>query len=303
MKRGASLTALPRGRAAIAIAGCVLFVTLAWLAWVAWDRDTPRKVESPTARGVPGGTTQPPSKLTVPGSTGSDPADRVELCGYGSTQPIRDTSDYPPELINTAEQTLANVADDLSAQSQANLQAVGLYAKLVVAMRRAGDADRMRYPECADEPCTQRRAKAASQASRPHAHRLAQLALASKEPSAYAIALFGCRLNRDDGPCAQLSHANWAKLEPGNAVPWLYLAEAAATRKDEAALSEALLRAAGAETSDYHWATVLAMAELPAVRELPPAPRLVFFSQLLGIYAALPTPPYLAVRQSCTVER
>jgi hypothetical protein len=259
-------------------------------------------VES-TERGASSGTAPAPSKFAAPGPTTSDQPGRVELCGYGSTQPIRDTSDYPAELINTAEHALAKVADDLSAQSEANLRAVGLYAKLVVAMRRAGEEDRTRFPECADEPCMQRRAKAARHAAGPHAQTLAQLALTSKEPGVYAIALFGCRLNRDDGDCAQLSNANWAQLEPGNAVPWLYLADDAAARKDEVAMSESLLRAARAETSDYHWATVLAMAQRPVARDLPAAPRLVYLSQLLGIYAALPTPQYVAVRQACAAER
>jgi hypothetical protein len=291
MKRSVRLTSSSKRRTAVAIAGCGLLAVLAWLAWIGSDRDTPEMVEAPTERG----TNKVPSKLASPGSTTPDPAGTVELCGYGVTQPIRDTSDYPPGLINIAETTLAKVAEDLMAQPQANLRAVGLYAKLVVAMRRAGDEDRARYPDCADEPCTQRRANAARQAAEPHAQGLAQLALTSKEPSAYAIALFGCRLNRDDGACAQLSNASWSQLEPGNAVPWLYLADDAATRKDEVAMSEALSRAARAETSDDHRATVLAMAQRPAARDLPAAPRLVYLSQLLGIYAALPAPPYVAI--------
>ena len=149
----------------------------------------------------------------------------------------------------------------------------------------------------------QRRWKVASEAAGPHAQTLARLAVASQDPGAYALALYGCRLNRDDGACAQLSAAHWAELEPDNAVPWFYLAEDAASRKDEAALSEALFRAAHAKTSDYHGSTILAMSEHPAARELASAPRLVYLSQLLGIYAALPAPPYLAVSQACSADR
>jgi hypothetical protein len=299
MKSGARLTSLSKRRTAIAIAGCGLLVVVVWLAWIGWDRARPETVDSLVGRD----TNHAPSKLAAPGPTTPVPADSVELCGYGITQPIRDTSDYPPQLINTAERTLTRVADDLIAQPQAKLHAVGLYAKLIIAMRRAGDEDRTRYPDCADEPCTQRRAKAARQAAEPHAQRLAQLALTTKEPIAYAIALFGCRLNRSDGACSQLSNASWAQLEPSNAVPWLYLADDAAAQKDEDAMSAALLRAARAEISDYHWSTVLAMAQRPAARELPAAPRLVYLSQLLGIYAALPAPPYVAVSQACAAER
>jgi hypothetical protein len=206
-------------------------------------------------------------------------------------------------VIKAADVAFSSVADDLASQSHPRTQAVGLYAKLVVAMRRASEENRALSGECSDEPCVQRRWKIASEAAGPHAQTLARLAVASRDPGAYALALYGCRLNRDDGACAKLSVAHWSEIEPNNAVPWFYLAEDAASRKDEAALSEALSRASGAKTSDYHWSTVLAMAEHPAARELAPAPRLVYLSQLLGIYAALPAPPYLAVSQACSSDR
>lgn len=265
-------------RAGIVLAICCVLVLVALFAWHALER------------------------------TGSDPAssDRpgsVELCGYGSTAPIRSTGDYPAEVIKATDVAFSNVAEALASQSDPKIQAVGLYAKLVVAMRRAGDEYRRLTGECADEPCVQRRWKIASEAAGPHSQTLARLAVASQDPDAYALALYGCRLNRDDGACAQLSAAHWSELEPDNAVPWFYLVEDAASRKDETALSEALLRASRAKTSDYHWSMILAMAEPPAARELAPAPRLVYLSQLLGIYAALPAPPYLAVSQACSADR
>jgi hypothetical protein len=240
---------------------------------------------------------------SIPGPAAPDRSGNVELCGYGSTQPIRSTSDYPPEVSKVADVTFSNVAGAMASQSQARTQAVGLYAKLVAAMRRASDENRGLAGDCADEPCVQRRWKIAREAAEPHSQKLARLAVASQDPGAYALALYGCRLNRDDGACAQLSAAQWSQLAPDNAVPWFYLAEESASRKDEAALSEALLRASRAKTSDYHGSTVLAMAEHPTARELASAPRLVYLSQLLGIYAALPAPAYLAVSQACSADR
>ena len=172
-----------------------------------------------------------PASSGLPGS--------VELCGYGSTQPIRDTGDYPAEVIKAADVAFSIVADDLASQPHPRTQAVGLYAKLVVAMRRASEGNRALSGECSDEPCVQRRWKIASEAASPHSQSLARLAVASRDPGAYALALYGCRLNRDDGACAQLSAERWSELEPDNAVPWFYRAEDAASRKDEAALSEA----------------------------------------------------------------
>ena len=265
-------------RAAIVLATSSLLGVLAVVAWLALDR-------------------------SGPGPASPDRSGNVELCGYGSTHPIRSTGDHPPEVSKAADATFSSVADAMASQSKARIQAVGLYAKLVAAMRRAGDENQGLTGDCADEPCQQRRWKIAREAAGPHSQKLARLAVASQDPGAYALALYGCRLNRDDGACAQLSAAQWSQLEPDNAVPWFYVAEEAAARKDEAAMSEALLRASRAKTSDYYWSTVLAMAETPAAGELDSAPRLVYLSQLLGIYAALPAPPYLAVRQACTADR
>ncbi|MGH6624194.1 MAG: hypothetical protein ACREBN_09490, partial [Burkholderiaceae bacterium] len=182
-------------------------------------------------------------------------------------------------------------------------RAIGRYAKLVADMRRAGEREAQANPKCVDEQCLQRRLKLARETAGPGAQELARLAVASQDPGVYSMALFGCRLNPDDGPCAQLSIARWSQLDPGNAVPWFYLAEEAAAREDEAALNEALLRAARARTSDYQWSTVLAMIDHPVAQELAPAPRLVYLSHLLGIYAAFPSPPYKAVLNACKADR
>ena len=236
-------------------------------------------------------------------SGAADGSAPVELCGYGKTKPIRTTDDYPPEVVEAAERAFTSVADRLSAQHQPTARAVGLYARLVAAVRRAGEDDQRLNPNCTDTPCIQRRFKAAAAAARPHAEELARLAVASQDPRTYSMALFGCRLNQDSGACSQLSVARWSQLEPDNAVPWFYIAEEGAARKDEAALSDALLRAGRAKTSDNHWSTIFAMAEDPAARELAPAPRLVYLSHLFGIYAAFPAPPYLAVSNACGVEK
>lgn len=266
MNRNQSLS-----RAAVVLAISGLIALLALFAWNRWSRD--------------------------------DSSATVELCGYGSIKPIRETDDYPPEVVQAADRALTSVADDLSAQSQPTLQAVGHYAMLVAAMRRAGEADQRANPKCVDAPCQQRRWQLAREAARPQAQELARLAVASEDPGAYAMALFGCRLNREDEACAQLSIARWAQLDPDNAVPWFYLAEEAAARKNEVAQNEALLRAARAKTSDYQWSTVLAMADHPTASELAPASRLAYLVHLLGIYAAFPTPPYMAVLNACTAER
>ncbi len=269
------------GKAGVAVGVGCLLIAVSLLAWHEWDR----------------------TEHEASGPASPDRSGKVELCGYGSTKSIRTTSDYPSEVIGAAEQAFSNVAASLVAQSPPQIQAVGLYAKLVAAMRRAGEEEQRLNADCAEEHCVQRRWKVAKEAAGPPAQELARLALSSQDPVAYAMALFGCRLNREDGACAQLSIARWTQLEPDNAVPWLHRVGEAAALKDEAALSAALLQAARAKTSDYHGSAVLTMAEHPAARELAEAPRLVYLSQLLGVYAAFPAPPYAAVSEACATDR
>jgi hypothetical protein len=264
---------MSRRRTALIVAACGLIAILGVLVWK-WDRE---------------------------GS--SDPSANVELCGYGKTHPIRQTDDYPPEVVKAADRAFTSVADDLSTRAQPTPRAVGLYAKLVTDMRRAGEREERANPNCVDEQCVQRRLKLAREAASPRAQELAQLASASQDAGAYSMGLFGCRLNREDGACAKLSIARWSELDADNAVPWSYLAEEAASRKDEVALSQALKRAANAQTSDYRGSTILVMAEHPIARQLAAAPRLVYLTHLLGIYAALPTPPHRAVSKACVADR
>jgi hypothetical protein len=258
---------MPRWRSAIGISAAVLgaVVLLAW-----WTR------EATSERGG-----------------------QVELCGYGLIAPISTTDEFPPEITRAAQKAFVRVGAALAAQVEPRSQAVGRYAGLVAAMRSSAEADRQ-LGDCTDAQCMQRRLRAARETARPHAEGLAGLATSSSDAGVTALALFACQLNRDSGPCARLSVAAWAQLEPGNAVPWIHLAEEARVRNDEPGLRAALDAAARAQTLRPHAAQLLGMAEHPAALSLTPAQRLVYLSQLLGVYAAAPVPPYQALNQACT---
>jgi hypothetical protein len=186
------LSRKPGGRARWVIAASGLVAVLTLLAWVASDQVGRDSTSRPSSR--------PPAT--------------VELCGFGRTQPIRNTSDYPQAVLEKAEQTFSDVANDLSSQSAPQTRAVGLYARRVVALRLAARADPQPNADCSDAECTQRRWKIAKEAAAPHAQELARLAAASKDPVAYAFALFGCRLNRDDGACAQETRPSGTTRRP-----------------------------------------------------------------------------------------
>jgi hypothetical protein len=283
------------------IAGVFVFAVLL-LVVLAWLRNDPQRRGAQTVSG----TTPAVRAIVAPSESGAAPggesAGAVELCGYGRVGSIRTIDDYPPGIVAAADAAMDRIAVDLLSQPQPRQQAIGHYAQLVAAMRVAGAEFERSNPQCDEEACARRRRQAAEEAHAPFAQALARLAVASQDPTAYALGVYGCRLNRA-GACAQLTTARWAQLEPDNAVPWFVLANEAHQNKDEAALVEALHRAARAKFSDYDWGTILAAADHREAVALAPASRLVFLTTLIGIYSAFPVPPYLAASQACERER
>lgn len=70
---------------------------------------------------------------------------------------------------------------------------------------------------------------------------LAREATATGDPRVYALAFRNCLgKTGPDGACAMLSAEQWARLDPGNAMPWLYALDAAVSRHDTAARDEAI---------------------------------------------------------------
>lgn len=231
-----------------------------------------------------------------------DATEAVELCGYGRIAPVGTIDDYPADVVAAANRAFDSIGAELRAQAAPRAQAIGLYLQMVQSVREARLDFERREKSCNDQDCIRRQTVAAAQAAAPAAQALARLAVSAADPTAYALAIYGCRLNQD-GACAQLSKSHWAQLAPDNAVPWFWLAEEARARKDEPAMIRALERAALAQTSDYAWGVILEPAAHPQARALPPASRVVLLSTLIGIYSALPPPSYLPVTQFCASER
>jgi hypothetical protein len=77
-----------------------------------------------------------------------------------------------------------------------------------------------------------------------HGDQLARLALDSRDPMVYELAMSQCRVS-STGACQLLSHEQWVTIDADNALPWLHLADTAGARKDDPA--EAMHRAARAQ--------------------------------------------------------
>lgn len=71
----------------------------------------------------------------------------------------------------------------------------------------------------------------------------AAIATRSQDAAAYRLALLGCAGEKDSPSapsCRGLTAQAWARLDPGDAAPWLQLMGEAMQRRDEAAATEAL---------------------------------------------------------------
>lgn len=97
-------------------------------------------------------------------------------------------------------------------------------------------------------------ARASVQGARARIDQLARMAVGSRDPIVYAIALQGCKAwsDSDGSACQLLSRAQQVRLDPDNAQSWLELAAEANLRNDAEAEADAMRRAAQAQHSHAH---------------------------------------------------
>jgi len=79
---------------------------------------------------------------------------------------------------------------------------------------------------------------------------LAKQATATLDARVYAMALKECESAPAQGSCALLNLEQWARLDDGNAMPWLHLLQRARQRNEAAQIHEALYRIGAAARFD-----------------------------------------------------
>ena len=79
-----------------------------------------------------------------------------------------------------------------------------------------------------------------TRATLPWVEKLARLSTGSKSPAVVAQAVHACTGLTDLPACNGVNAAHWARLEPRNLVPWSLVLNQARSRKDVAAVNEAL---------------------------------------------------------------
>jgi hypothetical protein len=107
---------------------------------------------------------------------------------------------------------------------------------------------------------------------------LVLLAIHSNDPVIYALAIGQCvgvGLDMTPGPCQGLSWEHWAKIDPDNAVPWLWLAAKADRSTDEQGAEDALARASMASRFDGYSSVVSEIALNALPRDAAPLDKAV----------------------------
>lgn len=128
---------------------------------------------------------------------------------------------------------------------------------------------------------------------------LARTAASTADPRLYALAMHACGASAaaQDGACQMLSAAQWARLDPANAVPWMFVADAASSGGDAGALNEAMYRIAQASRSDAgeRLVSALVLAHVPtADASLPGSVHLMH--EVIDTLSAWSVPRYTVTR-------
>jgi hypothetical protein len=160
------------------------------------------------------------------------------------------------------------------------------------------------HGDCADDDkaCRSDAAQAVRSATAESRRALIRLATTTPDPDSYALAIYSCdsaigESSSDD--CALLSNAQWARIEPDNAVPWLYLADDAQQRHDRSSFEAALNRASKARYSNPRWDQISRFLASDVFAAQSPPVQIQLAVWIVGIQAALTLPAVPVLTQYC----
>jgi hypothetical protein len=134
---------------------------------------------------------------------------------------------------------------------------------------------------------------------------LVQLAVATRDPAIYAMAVYACNTYSDPSPvgsCQQISLKGWTVLDADNAVPWLLLAGKAHAAHDAATESAAFVQAAGAHKSDAYNFSLYSFSESALPNDASPLERWVLATEMMGIESATGAPHYASASKLCSAD-
>jgi hypothetical protein len=194
----------------------------------------------------------------------------VEMCGVGVA---RGTDVAAVQAL----QRRANVGDD---------DALG--QRIVAALRASAD------------PLTQVAALAVVR----DVAALVAKAVATTDPDVYTFAMQACGFGQStDAHCRMLSADRLAQLDASNAVPWLYAAADAVSRKDSQAEEAALYRASLAREFKHRQYAFGSLAWQALPRDWPLPERVRALVWITGVQAAFTLPAYSPAVRYCAKDQ
>ena len=187
-----------------------------------------------------------------------------------------------PSASAAVTRSLATIVGELQAARSETDRALGLYAEVKLSREKRFDPFQVnKVQTCVDfDECLDAANQAHLRAHAAAIEALAAMAANSRDPNIYAGAFYLCLDHAVPG-CAQISAANWAALDPANAVPWLYVAGAASQGNNLPAREDAMRRAAGAPLFEHRVPPLLDLAQTTSFQKAQPATRYFLASGFL----------------------
>lgn len=194
--------------------------------------------------------TPAPSFVVAP-SDGSRAAAESGACGIGSSprDPGQSDEDVAARQRDDAVEAILAALD---ARSEPRPRAAALYFRAA--------RDRVDARPCKQHPEACTTADPRQGEDRDSAAALARLAVESADPQVYAWAYRSCAVSTHGlaGSCQLVNALQWARLDPSNAEPWFAVASEARSRRDFAALDDAMFHVSAASVHDSGWGRVAA---------------------------------------------
>ena len=229
----------------------------------------------------------------------------VELCDYGRVS-LRDDDEMPATVRADAALALDRAAAELMASGIDRNRALGLKLRMAAAVRPIQNRALQQQPDClTNANCAARLDDVSAIAAAPWVESMAKLALTTTDANAYGQAFQACSKgdsSKRAASCKLLSPDRWAQLDPHNAAPWLYVANAAHERKDAAAVEQAAYKIATSRVSDIRWGSDYAVMQSHAIAEQPRYTQIAASVDVVGSSVKSPIPNYQSLTSLCARE-
>ncbi|MEP6875705.1 MAG: hypothetical protein ABI887_15200 [Burkholderiales bacterium] len=225
-------------------------------------------------------------------------ADEIELCGglWVKTRADGNIDDDDFKRVLRLPEERARMLEALRAESSEFARAAAIRLALI-------GSEPPPLPEgattCEPAQCEVQRRYATRFAEARDA--LAQMATTTRDPQVYALAFNNCQVSQpSEGACQLVSAEQWARLDPGNATPWLFVLQQAGQQRDAATQNEALHRIATSTRSDQFFFRLsrLVIDHVPD-DDASALVALTLASEVFGIEVAYALPGYQTLLEQC----